>query len=106
MPTIGLLSLMAPVEPKKAASPKVKIPPSEATSQYPAVAAAGGSGDSPRAGPMVDGRTAAARVAARTAARRRSRTRVLGCAGNESSGGHRLRLDARTAAIARVSRKE
>jgi hypothetical protein len=33
MPTIGLLSAMAPVEPLKAASPKAKIPPSEATSQ-------------------------------------------------------------------------
>ena len=35
IPTIGLLSAMAPVEPKKAASPKAKIPPSDATSQYP-----------------------------------------------------------------------
>ena len=33
MPVIGLLSLIDPVEPKKPASPKAKIPPSEATSQ-------------------------------------------------------------------------
>ena len=32
---IGLFNLMAPVDPKKAASPKAKIPPSDATSQYP-----------------------------------------------------------------------
>ncbi len=41
MPTIGLLSLTAPVEPRKAASPKEKIPPSEATSQYPCPLAVG-----------------------------------------------------------------
>ena len=35
MPMIGWFSLMAPVDPKKPASPKVKIPPSLATSQYP-----------------------------------------------------------------------
>ena len=40
MPTIGLSSGCPPVEPKKPASPKVKMPPSEATSQYPSVAAA------------------------------------------------------------------
>ena len=33
MPTIGLLRWWPPVEPKKPASPKVKMPPSEATSQ-------------------------------------------------------------------------
>ena len=33
MPTIGLFSGMAPVEPWKPASPKLKIPPSDATSQ-------------------------------------------------------------------------
>ena len=33
MPMIGLLSVMAPVDPKKLASPKEKIPPSEATNQ-------------------------------------------------------------------------
>ena len=33
IPTIGLLSLIAPVEPWNSASPKLKIPPSEATSQ-------------------------------------------------------------------------
>src|SRR5258707_1021247 len=42
---MGLLSLMDPVEPSKAASPKLKIPPSEAATQYPSadggVAAAG-----------------------------------------------------------------
>src|SRR5487761_1753877 len=36
MPTIGWLRRMAPVEPKYPRWPKVKIPPSEATSQYPA----------------------------------------------------------------------
>src|SRR3954452_5145345 len=36
MPTIGLLSLVDPVDPRKAASPKLKMPPSAATSQYPA----------------------------------------------------------------------
>ncbi len=35
MPTMGRLRTMAPVEPKNWASPKVKMPPSEATSQYP-----------------------------------------------------------------------
>ena len=33
MPTIGWFSVMAPVEPWKAASPKEKMPPSDATSQ-------------------------------------------------------------------------
>ena len=33
MPTIGELSLPPPIEPKKPASPKAKIPPSLATSQ-------------------------------------------------------------------------
>jgi hypothetical protein len=33
IPTMGLLSCMAPVEPRKLASPKEKMPPSEATSQ-------------------------------------------------------------------------
>jgi hypothetical protein len=33
MPTIGWLSVIAPVEPKNWASPKLKIPPSLATSQ-------------------------------------------------------------------------
>src|SRR5437660_7690383 len=37
MPTIGLLSLIDPVDPKNAApAPKLKMPPSEAPSQYPA----------------------------------------------------------------------
>jgi hypothetical protein len=37
MPTMGLLSGVPPVEPKNGwLGPKVKIPPSEATSQYPA----------------------------------------------------------------------
>src|SRR5712691_2154344 len=35
MPTIGLLSLVPPAEPRNWASPKAKTPPSEATSQYP-----------------------------------------------------------------------
>ena len=33
MPTIGLLRAMLPVDPMNRASPKVKMPPSEATSQ-------------------------------------------------------------------------
>ena len=33
MPTMGLFSAMPPMDPKKPASPKLKIPPSEATSQ-------------------------------------------------------------------------
>ena len=33
MPTIGSLSGMPPIEPQKVASPKEKMPPSEATSQ-------------------------------------------------------------------------
>src|SRR5882672_10108910 len=35
MPTTGLFRRMPPVDPKKAASPNEKTPPSEATSQYP-----------------------------------------------------------------------
>ncbi len=33
MPTMGLLSTVAPWDPWKAASPKAKMPPSEAPSQ-------------------------------------------------------------------------
>jgi hypothetical protein len=36
MPTMGLFRCMAPVDPKKGASPKLKMPPSAATNQYPA----------------------------------------------------------------------
>ncbi len=35
IPTMGWLRRIAPVEPKNRASPKAKMPPSEATSQYP-----------------------------------------------------------------------
>jgi hypothetical protein len=35
IPTTGRFSVIAPVEPWKAASPKAKMPPSVATSQYP-----------------------------------------------------------------------
>ena len=35
MPTMGALRCMPPVEPKNEASPKLKMPPSAATSQYP-----------------------------------------------------------------------
>ncbi len=35
IPTIGLLRWIAPVDPKNRASPKLKMPPSDATSQYP-----------------------------------------------------------------------
>ncbi len=41
MPTMGWFSLMAPVDPEKGAS-KAKMPPSEATSQYPEPPPAGG----------------------------------------------------------------
>ena len=33
MPTMGLLRTIPPVDPKKRALPKLKMPPSEATSQ-------------------------------------------------------------------------
>ena len=33
MPTMGLFRATAPVEPKNPASPKAKMPPSEATNQ-------------------------------------------------------------------------
>ena len=36
MPTMGRFSGLAPMEPRNAASPKAKMPPSEATNQYPA----------------------------------------------------------------------
>jgi hypothetical protein len=39
MPTIGLLSGMFPAEPKNPMVPKVKMPPLEATSQYPPASA-------------------------------------------------------------------
>src|SRR6185437_1824688 len=35
IPTTGLTSLRFPADPKKDVSPKLKMPPSEATSQYP-----------------------------------------------------------------------
>ena len=35
MPTMGLLRLMPPADPKNPADPKLKMPPSDATSQYP-----------------------------------------------------------------------
>ena len=35
MPTIGGFSCRPPMEPRKGASPKLKMPPSDATSQYP-----------------------------------------------------------------------
>ena len=41
MPTIGLLSTIAPVDPKNCASPNAKMPPSEATSQYPSPSGVG-----------------------------------------------------------------
>ena len=36
MATTGWLSLIEPAEPKKVASPKLKMPPSDAAIQYPA----------------------------------------------------------------------
>src|SRR4030081_2044594 len=44
MPTMGLLSLIDPVEPKNPARPKLKMPPSVADSQYPPAGGAGGGG--------------------------------------------------------------
>src|SRR5438477_559081 len=41
MPTIGRFNFRLPVDPKKRASPKAKIPPSDATSQYPRPAGVG-----------------------------------------------------------------
>src|SRR3954453_2173492 len=35
MPTMGLFSFMLPVDPWNRASPKLKMPPSDATIQYP-----------------------------------------------------------------------
>src|SRR5579871_3948172 len=35
MPTMGALSFRPPVDPRNVASPKAKMPPSDATSQYP-----------------------------------------------------------------------
>jgi hypothetical protein len=35
MPTTGLFTLSDPAEPRNPASPKLKMPPSAATSQYP-----------------------------------------------------------------------
>ncbi len=35
MPTIGWFSGVPPIDPWKSASPKAKMPPSAATSQYP-----------------------------------------------------------------------
>ena len=35
MPTTGSFRTVPPVDPKNGASPKVKMPPSAATSQYP-----------------------------------------------------------------------
>src|SRR5438445_190111 len=60
MPVMGRLSLMFPVEPENLASPKEKIPPSEATSQQPApdagaaVPAVGARRPVARAGPVTD----------------------------------------------------
>jgi len=41
MPTTGRLRWRPPIDPWKAASPKAKIPPSLATSQYPRPSAVG-----------------------------------------------------------------
>ena len=45
MPTTGLFNGVPPAEPKKPASPKVKIPPSEATIQYDEFGTVDGAGD-------------------------------------------------------------
>src|SRR6185437_3516012 len=46
-PTTGRLSGFPPIEPKNWAFPKLKIPPSEAASQYEDSGGAGGGGDGP-----------------------------------------------------------
>src|ERR1700759_592961 len=45
MSTMGLWSGGPPLDPKKAAFPNVKMPPSEATSQYEELGGAAGGGD-------------------------------------------------------------
>ncbi len=41
MPTTGVAGGLVPVEPWKSASPKPKMPPSDATNQYPRASAVG-----------------------------------------------------------------
>src|SRR5581483_5596948 len=72
MPVIGRFSLMLPVEPKKRAAPKEKIPPSDATIQHPDGGAAAVvptaaappplAWTAPFAAPATKGRTAASVV--------------------------------------------
>src|SRR6266581_155911 len=56
MPTMGLLRRIDPVEPKNAASPKAKMPPSEATSQYPLPGLLPGGAATPVPDRLEDGR--------------------------------------------------
>src|ERR1700704_625202 len=58
MPTMGLFSLIEPVEPKNLALPKLKIPPSEATSQYPVPGWGGGGAATPVPDRLEEGRAA------------------------------------------------
>src|SRR2546423_1682063 len=56
MPTMGLFRLIDPVEPKKWALPKLKMPPSEATSQYPLPGLLPGGAATPVPDMLEDGR--------------------------------------------------
>src|ERR1700730_3748662 len=56
MPTMGLFSLIDPVEPKNLALPKLKIPPSGATSQYPLPGLLPGGAATPVPDRLEDGR--------------------------------------------------
>src|SRR5258707_7558308 len=58
MPTMGLFSLIEPVEPKNLALPKLKIPPSEATSQYPLPGLLPGGAATPVPDRLEEGRAA------------------------------------------------
>src|SRR5262245_25552290 len=76
MPTIGWLSLMFPVEPKNLAEPNEKMPPSDATIQYPGAAVAlavRSEAWAVKAVGAARGRTAVTATAAAAASRRRSR---------------------------------
>src|SRR6267143_2092300 len=58
MPTMGWLRWIEPVEPKNLALPKLKIPPSEATSQYPLPGLLPGGAATPVPDRLEEGRAA------------------------------------------------
>src|SRR3979411_1506037 len=58
MPTMGLFSLIEPVDPKNLALPKLKMPPSDATSQYPLPGLLPGGAATPGPDRLEDGRVA------------------------------------------------